>query len=469
MPYNIQVTVSAGLNYRTKPSTKSGVKKGTYPKGTNLICSEKTKTGDETWYKVQSNGYWVCGYKPGDGWYIKSLDTPPPKPTDTTTKPTQTNNKKPSVDNSGVMSELLSAENEPFKFDAGGKAIGMPSNTSGSTNASEFSRVPSQSWDQYDYKIDTTWVREYINIVKRNSNIYIEGDENITHSFFNKFNRFKVTYPDLTLDKTFAYVFITRPDLNILEGSSKGASLHSQVANDPTCYYIKNVSPDILTSLTKNHSSLHDFNTFLCNHASSFEISDEFIKTGEMGETLTGHKLAFGKNNIDSKTAGSFNISYTDDKDLNIYMMHKLWIDYISKVYRGEWKSKRDYIANKILDYATSVYYILCGPDGESILFWSKYYGVFPTNTPSSVLSWSKGNIVNNPEYSITYQYSFKEDFNPLALAEFNVNSGGGGFTYKNIYEPALASTGRTFSGSPFIDTVNKNGNYVYKLRFRKE
>lgn len=471
MPYNIQVTVAAGLNYRTQPSTKTGTKKGAYSKGTKLLCSEKTKTGDETWYKVQSNGYWVCGYMPRDGWYIKSLDNSPPKPSDTTTKPpAPPNTSKPNTNNEAALKQLLDSENSQYKFDAGGQSVGMPGNSSGSTNANSFASIYSPPAEMsYDYKIDTSWLREYINIVKRNSNIYIEGDENIINSFFTKFNRFNISYPDLTLDKTFAYVFITRPDLNILADTSKKSPLHSQVQNDPTCYYINNTRPEILQSLTKNLSSMHDFNTFLCNHASSFEVSDEFIKTGEMGETFTGYKIAFGKNNIESKTAGSFSIQYTDDRELNIYKMHKLWIDYISKVYRGEWKPKQEYRANKVLDYATSVYYILCGADGETILFWSKYYGVFPTNTPSSTLSWSKGSSLKNPEYGITYQYSFKEDFNPLSLAEFNINCKDGGFVYKNIYEPVLASTGRTFSGSPFIDTVNVGGDYKYKLRFRKE
>lgn len=471
MPYNIEITVAAGLNYRTQPSTKTGVKKGAYPKGTKLLCSEKSVGTGETWYKIQSNGYWICGYMAKDGWYIKSLDTTTTKPTDTSATTSSSSSSKPAVNNQAAIDSLLESENKPYQFDTGGgTALGFPSDSTGSTNAATFSSISNYAADKaYDYKIDTTWLKEYINIVKRNANIYIEGDENIINSYFTKFNRFGIDYPDIVLDKTFAFVFITRPDLNILDGSTKDAPLHPQVKSDPTCYYIHNTRPEIITSLTKNHSSMHDFNTFLCNHASSFEVSDEFIKTGEMGETLTGHKISFGKNNIESKTAGSFSIQYTDDKELNIYKMHKLWTDYISKVYRGEWSPKRDYSSDKVIDYATSVYYILCAADGETILFWSKYYGVYPTNTPSSTLSWSKGSTLKNPEYSISYQYSFKEDFNPLSLAEFNMNCKGGGFVYKNIYEPALASTGRSFSGAPFIDTVKVQGEYKYKLRFRKE
>lgn len=465
MPYNIQVTASGGVNYRTKPSTSSGKKMGAYPKGTKLYCNTKTKTGDETWYQVASNGYWVCGYQPKGGWYIKGLDGTSNK-TDTTTSVATSTNKNNASNASTYSSGAFNASNISYTYE--GSAVGV-NVTSGGTNVAEtFNKVTTPSTEQQDYKIDTSWVNQYVNIIKRNHNIYVDGDENLMNSQFEKFNRYRMEFPDLVLDKTFAHVFITRPDLNLFATSSKTSALHSQVENDPECYYLYKTRPEILTCLSKNHSANHDFNPFLSNRAASFEVSDEFIKTAEMGETLTGYKLSFGKNIIDSRTAGSFSIQYQDDKELNVLRMHKIWVEYISKVYRGEWSPKQSYMIDKILDYPVSVYYILTAGDGETILFWSKYYGAYPTNIPSSVLSYSKGNMVQNPEYSITYQYSFKEDFNPLALAEFNMNSKNGGFVYSKIYEPSLLSTGKTFSGSPFIDTVNNNGEYCYKLRFRK-
>jgi len=120
------------------------------------------------------------------------------------------------------------------------------------------------------------------------------------------------------------------------------------------------------------------------------------------------------------------------------------------------------------LDYASSVYYILCGPDGETILFWSKYFGVFPTNAPSSITSWSKGTQMKIPEYSTTFAYAFKEDFSPLTLAEFNMNNTGA-YLYRKTYEPSLIGTGKTFTGAPFIDTsINSGSNaYEFKLKFR--
>ena len=152
-----------------------------------------------------------------------------------------------------------------------------------------------------------------------------------------------------------------------------------------------------------------------------------------------------------------------------------MWVDYISKVFRGEFIPKRDYITSRILDYACSVYVVICGPDGESILFWTKYTGVFPTNIPSSAFNWSKGNLMKMPEYTISYKYAWKEDFNPMALAEFNINSKLNDLTPDtkitpvSVYEPLLVSTGKSFVGAPYIEQVynNTNDRYIFKLRFR--
>lgn len=158
---------------------------------------------------------------------------------------------------------------------------------------------------------------------------------------------------------------------------------------------------------------------------------------------------------------------------MNHFHMHKVWTDYISAVYRGEMSPHLKYINNKIIDYASAVYYILCAEDNETILFWTKYYGVFPTMAPSSVLSWGKGNLLAHPEYSIEYEYAFKEDFNPLTLVEFNEHDyGKTNFTYVPTYSHNNLGIGQPWVGAPFIETVNGNSierPYTLKLRFREK
>lgn len=451
---SMTITAKDGLIVREGPSTTSKDTGKRVKNGDVVKVIGKKIVGDERWYQLE-DGNWICGYQKGS-WYLK--DTP------------TENNKTNLNGTNGPNTNQGKDYGKGHAVGEGGVVTGTgitPSSTNVGIDFGKMVMTEKANLDE-DYTIDTSWLNYYIEIIKRNHNIYVNGQDNLMRDHFEYFNRYKQEYPDMALDKTFAYVFMTRPDLNIFDSTSKTSELHEQVANDPHCYYMHKTRPEILTSLSLNHSTEHHFNTFLSNKINSFEVSDEFIKTGEMGETFTGHKISFGKSNIESRTAGTFNIQYVDDKELNVMKMHKIWVDYISNVYRGVWNPKRDYIINKVLDYAVSVYYILVGGDGETILFWSKYIGVYPTNIPTSTLSYSKGSMVQMPEYSITYQYSIKEDFNPIALAEFNMNSKSDSYVYSKTYEPTLMSTGRSFCGAPFIHTVKENGEYKYKLRFRK-
>lgn len=322
--------------------------------------------------------------------------------------------------------------------------------------------------DYSGYESNFSIMRKNLNINDSASDLAV-----IRNNMIERFNRWKVAYPDTQLTKTFAHVFFTRPNLNLYKTQgSKIVELNSQAANDPVYYYLDKNNRALLLTLTKAFSGKHDFNPFLSNMARSFELSDESIESIEHGETFTGYKVKYGRHNIKSKTAGQFSISYIDDDDYRVYKLHKAWADYISKVYRGEFEAMDDYRRWRILDYACSVYYFLCGADGETILFWSKYTGVYPLNIPSAASSWTAGNLIKMPEVSIQYDYAWKEDFNPTSLAEFNINGQGaqqsGQLQYISTYERELLTTGKTFTGSPFIESTHKkSGDYVFKLKFR--
>jgi len=448
---------------------------GSLNKGALIIINGIKDVGTQTWYKLEDGRGWVCGYNPGgggNGVYLEMVQdfedsgtqTSPTTPTDVFIIPK-------SITISSSSSNTLNEGQNDNTLNTTTFSSQLNKTGTGVTDIDSLKRIiNNDDVNTYSYLTDYSFIDENLKRIKNNLNLIgYKGSNELNYSLFHNFNRFKIAFPDYHLSKTFAHVFFTRPDLNIInyEGN-KNYSLHSQLQNESVYYYLFKNNPDLLISLTSSFSSEHDFNPFLSNTAQSFELSDEYIKTIEHGETFTGYKLQYGRSNIESKTAGNISISFTDNDKLYIYKTIKAWVDYISKIYRGELVSKAEFIYKKILDYACSLYYILCGPDNETILFWSKYFGLFPTNIPSSTSSWSKNNLLKMPEYSISFAYSFKEDFSPLSLAEFNMNSRGG-FTYKKTYEPGLLSTGKTFTGSPFIETVkNANGDYVFKLRFRE-
>ena len=116
-------------------------------------------------------------------------------------------------------------------------------------------------------------------------------------------------------------------------------------------------------------------------------MNDEYINTDTYGKTYTGYKVTYGKHDVESKTAGTIDINFNDDAGFHIYQLIRLWVKYISGVYRGEFSPRNDDVFNKVLDYTGAIYYIITAEDGETILFWSKYYGVFPSTIPASA-SW---------------------------------------------------------------------------------
>ena len=97
---------------------------------------------------------------------------------------------------------------------------------------------------------------------------------------------------------------------------------------------------------------------------------------------------------------------------------------------------------------------------------------MFRSTIPSSQYSWGEGNVVTDTKLNVTYQYSFKEDFNPYSILEFNYNSKvGKNVTYEPTYNAELGHCGDTWVGSPFIEVIkDKTDNtYEYKLRFKKK
>lgn len=329
-----------------------------------------------------------------------------------------------------------------------------------------------KGWYEYNYYMD--YDRDNLSSdmkgLRETYNLGIEGRDELYRAYTENYNRFKIHNPNDALHKTFSHVFFVRPDCNVLRRIGERWELPDGLQSNPNFVYAYNKSPELLRQLISDAGYDHDFMLFLSNKARSFQLSDEFINYDTYGKANTGHKVAYGKTNVESKTAGDFSISYIDDRDLHVFHIHKLWTDYISNVYQGVFDPKEEYMINKILDYVANVYYIMTAEDGETVIFWSKYYGVFPVSIPSSQYSWAAGNVLTAPEFDVKYQYSFKEDFNPLSLVEFNMNSGSTEYSYIPIISRERYTTNTTWVGAPFIETFNNDSlaPYTFKLRFRR-
>lgn len=295
----------------------------------------------------------------------------------------------------------------------------------------------------------------------------IETEYNAFLRTTNFYNRYKIPNPNLALQKGFPHVFFTRPECNILDMNN---NLSASLAGSSYFNYIQKSMPDVAKELTKTGHE-HDFMFSLSNATTSFSTSDEYINTDTYGRGYTGYKIAFGKSDIESKTANDFTVEFQDDRNMHIYKLIRTWVTYISNVFRGEINVDSSYIIGKILNYVGSAYYIVTAENGEDIIFWSKYYGVFPSTIPSNQYSWASGNAITESKLSVEFKYSFKEDYNPMALAEFNNNAKITDPTKSlKSYDGSLGHSGKTWTSRPFIEAV-QNGigePFYYKLRFKE-
>lgn len=273
--------------------------------------------------------------------------------------------------------------------------------------------------------------------------IPVHGNSRIARSMkFYMYNRFKVPDTNLAHNKTFTHVFFTRPDLNLLEKNGTSVTANQQVKehSDGSLYWYK--YPDLFKLLTdaSRCGDSSNFNLLLSNQVQSFETKDAELISEPAGKNWNEYSIMYG-NAYTNKIGNEFTCEFMDTNNLEIMHLMKLWMMYIDNVSRGAWKPSYDlttgkcgkvndsfggsYVYTRTLDYAASAYVIKTGPDGEDILYWSKYYGIFPLNDGSTVLSWSNnGDSINkSPILTIRFAYSFKRDMNPISITEFNGNS----------------------------------------------
>lgn len=511
-------TKQSRLNIRSEPSVTSSII-GKLGKGSAIDVDSSTTVVDGSGYTwVQYGGGWICQKDPNYSYAFVTLNSTAvtTTPAEEVTVPEETT-QTVSVDASQLTAALTgSVGNSDIAISAAasqginGSAVMYDvdkySATEGDGTVSFRANSPtgarardSQSdWDrespqyvqnEYGYpeidRFDSTsgqykynYYMDYdadnlssdLPSLRTTLNIGIEGRDQLYRQYTEYYNRFKLANPNDALHKTYGHVFFVRPDCNILERYGTEFQLVDGLENNPNFYYAYYKEPELLRQLVDDAGYDHEFMMYLSNKADGFSPKDEYITNDTFGKSYTGHKIAYGKTNIESRTAGEFTVSFTDDRDLHVYTLHKLWTDYISNVFQGTFNPKQEYMEGRILDYVSDVYYIVTAEDGETVIFWTKYYGVFPTNVPSASYAWTANSVLSNPEITITYQYSFKEDFSPLSLVEFNEHSNPSDYTYVPVISSDGYMVNTTWVGAPFIETFNNDlvTPYTFKLRFKK-
>lgn len=480
MRYKVEVVVEnqSDLNVRTSPALGANIIGKKY-KGETFIVDKAQSTADGYhWYRIEGTTHWCC-YRTAAGSTLLKIIQNLEQSTVAVT---------PSGGSSNANSNASASYTTVGGSGGTTSSNGVPNNSAleACVDSSTFKIYTSTTYPRkyggttkyplLDYKTNYSELEDALNTIKDNMNIstfYTPQQVNkLTHE---NFNRYRIDYPDLYMRATIPVIIFTRPDLNLFKDATEGNFIE-HVGNDPRTHYIllKNEKLGRLLTSEGYGTISHNFNPLLSNTAQNLEIADDSIDLLETGETFSGYKMQYAKHNVKSITSGTINIKFKETFDTAITDTHQLWVDYASNVYKGSFKPKRQHIYERSLDYACNIYYFLLDQDGETIKFWSKYFGVFPNNVPKSSFGFDIGAAVSYPEVSVTYSYIYKEDSSPLTLVEFNKDAGDSslGYKYMKGYVPSLGHSGKTWVGVPFVSSYTYNSGTKtnakgYKFRWR--
>ena len=299
-----------------------------------------------------------------------------------------------------------------------------------------------------------------------------------------KFRRYPGADPFNAMTVTQEYLFFTKPDLHLMNQSTGKVADSLKTypffvdAVDrfrPICEQLQ-LSMSSKIRFTNNR---HPFMPILSNTVTStLELPDiEAENEQETGANVYGTKITYRGNSYPSDQECSFSLEFEDTKYLEVYMLFKIYDEYcryknmglIDITNRSDDQRWLNYTINKVLHDQFSIYKIVVGEDGMTIIYWAKYTGVYPTGVPRSAMS----DMTNSEGQKITVNFKaqFVRDMDPYILSEFNNIALSSGF-YDNradlpLYSKTLGTIDGRWASVPYIHQLNnlsteqKVGKYI--------
>ena len=250
--------------------------------------------------------------------------------------------------------------------------------------------------------------------------------------------RYKQPNSNNAFQGAFVHIFISRPDLHLFDRSKSGMELRSDVLSIPELASIIYTHPECAESLVQRWQTkaMTDINIFLSNRACGIQLSNDQIDDHQFVEGFTRIKPTFG-GRMDNPE-GDIDVTFNETQDLSVSNTILLWMKYIHATYTGDLsplvnetaKSRHQFTRNiwhnnplwRRLDSLASIYIIVTDMTQRNIIFWRKYFGVYPKATAFAGLSQDgAGRIVEGVrKISIPFKYTTFRSNNIVDLYAFN-------------------------------------------------
>ncbi|MBP5595857.1 MAG: hypothetical protein J6Y02_10790 [Pseudobutyrivibrio sp.] len=300
---------------------------------------------------------------------------------------------------------------------------------------------------------------------------------------FGMFDRVGILDATAKTISTKEYVFFTKPDLHIFDNESDkhGNTINPELVNNPLFVDGFNRYRDVLAQLQSSiHLPNYHYNSPFMNLLSYNIKSTIDLPTISAEDTATsaniyGTAITYRDTSEKSDDGFEFNVEFEDTKYLETYMLFKYYDEYERKKHDGIVSPVEKYITYKILHDQFAVYKIVVGEDGESIVYWAKFYGVYPKGVPRDVMN----EVVDNKiRFTVPFKCQFMDDMDPQILTDFNLlTNPNGRYKAQHAMLPIDPETGLgnlRFGMVPFI-SVDKltyetatpyERSSMYKLRW---
>ena len=251
----------------------------------------------------------------------------------------------------------------------------------------------------------------------RCNSIFEPSDMDYRRSFY----PFKRIDPYNRVQGTKEYVFFTKPHLPIL---SRGGNLTNQFSDIPFFQSLMergNIYSEILEDLSGGIGSKDNspFIKILTNRiTSNIDIPSLNVDVLETAQNMWGTKIIYPKTSMSSDEGMEFTCEFEETKYLEIYTLFKAWDLYRQMKWWGIVSPPQYCIDHKILNDHIAVYKFIVGEDGETLLYWCKWTGVFPSTIGRD--TFSEIPVEGPLKLTITFKVSgWFEDMEPNILSDF--------------------------------------------------
>lgn len=298
---------------------------------------------------------------------------------------------------------------------------------------------------------------------------------------YNKTYRFGIYNPHNTVTNAKEFVFFTKPDLSIIDRDDLTGTVGDKLSQG---IMYKEFWKDLFVNrkrtiklLQSSYSNTGDpFNHLLQNQlANNLDIPGLTSNDIETAVNMYGVGIVYRGSSEASDDGFDFSLEFKDTKWLDTYYFFKAYEEYETLKHHGIVRPWLGYIEDKIIHDQFAIYKFIVDEDMETILYYGKFYGVFPKSLPRD--NFSSVNFDNGLSYSIDFHASFYEDLKPEIISDFNDLSRE--FYHKqkyeiDIYNAALGHSDGRAATAAYIEidrtstrAVASPNSYLLKLKWR--